>query len=201
MNKPFWTDPREQGFTLVELLVAMLLLSLLGVVLAAAFQLATNHVGRYADRLDGAGRLAAAQSFLRTRIAAADPAVPISWSGDIILFDGAADHLSFVGPAPQSVPAGGLQVYAVTANERGLVITWQPYTGLPPGKAERETVLHAGIISVRFAYFGRVRDEAGLSWHNSWRDATALPLLVRIDMADADGNVLPSVLAAPRISR
>lgn len=188
----------EKGFTLVELLVAMLLLSLLGVVLAGAFQMASTHAGRYSERLERSARLAAAQNFLRSRLAAAEPAIPVTWDGRPILFRGRKDALEFVGPAPQSLPAGGSQIYRITADRRGLTVRWIPYDGLPPTGKGRDTVLLSPIGLVAFSYFGARTEDGSPQWHESWDDADKLPLLVRIDMAAADGSALPAVIAAPR---
>lgn len=190
-------EPRA-GFTLLELLVSMALLGLLGLLLGGAFHMATTHVGRRQEALDRSAELVATEAFLRERLAAAIPAVPQGWGEGAVLFDGEADGLSFVAPAPDSVPAGGFLVYTIVHADDGLVLRWRPYDGTVPEGPGTDTLLLPGVREARFAYHG-ARDGDAPAWHGRWKEQPALPALVRLALTDGDGRPLPDLVVAPRV--
>ncbi len=52
-----------------------------------------------------------------------------------------------------------------------------------------QTVLLSDIRSLRFAYFGRLPGDAGMSWHEGWSGENGLPTLIRLDLSLAPGQM------------
>src|SRR6185312_11419298 len=128
------TGTRQEGFTLLELLISVSLLVLLMAMLFAGLDIGTRHIGRQSARLDRASRMVVAQSFLRLQLADARAVTASSLPGDAITFDGRLDGVDFLSAAPQSIAQGGLQVLSVGvvdphgAGGEQLLVGWRPLT-------------------------------------------------------------------------
>lgn len=194
-------DGGASGFTLLELLVALAILALLTTVLAASLHLGTSEVARRAGHAGRSDALAATYRLLRSEVADAQPILPVNLTGRNVVFDGRANGISLVVPAPRAVAAGGLQLLSVDFADGQLRARWQPYTGIVSG-ADSEAVTEVlldRLAQVRFRYFGALPPAAGPQWHAVWRDATDLPALVGLELRFADGEQVAGLLMAPRL--
>jgi general secretion pathway protein J len=209
------TDPR--GFTLIELLISISLLALLMVVLFAGLRVGTRHLEGQTARLDRTSRVALAEKFLRAQLADARPFFVPGTHAKQIFFDGRPDGVGFVNPALESITSGGLQtlsidVAAADDRRRGarnggagagqLVVEWHPFDGstMTTAKAGRRAVLLDGIRQARISYFGSLQPDDAPDWHASWKDAAFLPSLIRVSIVFDDGEHMPELVVAPRLS-
>ncbi len=128
--------------------------------------------------------------------------VPTDTRDGSVFFDGLDGSVSLVAAAPQGVPSGGLEVFAIARVKRQLVIRSAPFTGtLAGGKAELgETVLLDAVSTANFRYYGVVPPEKQPAWHDAWRDMPSLPAIVSLDLTFADGARMPSLLVRPRLA-
>lgn len=211
--------PAQRGFTLIELLISVSLLALLMVVLFSGLRLGTRHLAGQTARLDRTSRVALAEKFLRAQLADARPFFVPGTHAKQIFFDGRPDGIGFVNPALESISTGGLQALSVdlapaderashgsgrTAKETGaqLVVEWHPFDGstMTTAKAGRRAVLLDGIRQARIAYFGALQPDEAPDWHASWKDAAVLPSLIRFSVVFTDGEHMPELVVAPRLS-
>ena len=207
---------REDGFTLIEVVVSLTLLSLLLALTPTAVR-----VGRQAwqteAQLERAAAIAVAENVIRRVIA---DAVPVRFdsgrSVGAVRFDGATNAVSFVAPAPSSLDGGGLQIYRLTTRPRNmglgqdLVINTRPfgYTGAGPASdaagadaVETATILIADVSALSVRYFGASANGGDRVWSRSWSGRGTLPALVEISYAFAGGGTAPEpIMIAPRIA-
>jgi general secretion pathway protein J len=169
----------QHGYTLLELLVAMLLLSIIGVITAGGLQFGTAAWSRTERTIADVHEIDAAQGILR---AALGEAVPVR-QGAFVAFDGEAARTSFLSPAPQAMLAGGLAQIeiAAQADDGGRLIL----RATARGGEMREAVLARGLGALQFAYLDA--SERVPVWLAVWRDRDRLPDAVRIARQNTDG--------------
>lgn len=197
-------EPSDAGFTLVEVLVGVVLLSLLTSVIFASLRfgvLAWGHGTIHADRLD---RILSTHSYLRRLIGDAYPYYQTTDpTHGRVVFDGARDKIDFLAPPPASFPAGGRMRYTLNSETRGATHSLNllsqaelAATGRA-GNATRTSLLDEAEM-IEFAYFGRRGSDRKSAWNDSWSGETSLPDLIRIRIQMGKRN-WPDIIIAPRI--
>jgi general secretion pathway protein J len=195
----------QGGFTLLELLIAITLLGVLTIMLLSGFQLGTRHLERQAARIDRSTQIPAVHGFLRTQLADAQPILEQMSGNRSIVFDGRPAGLEFVGVAPQSLTTGGLQLFSVERDPRvesRLRVRWQLF-GVPEvgmGQGAHEALLLDGVARLAFHYYGAIQPGTPSAWHEAWQDMEYLPLLIRLELVFQDGERMPELIVAIRLS-
>jgi general secretion pathway protein J len=193
----------DNGFTLVEMLISILILALVSGMLLDGLRLVTHSVGRETSRFDRSSQIALVENFVRAQLGdaqrivlAAGPAGPVDFTGEV-------DRLVFISPAPASVAFGGLQRLALVFNAGTsaaggtIEADWQPYRdGSDAAPAAENRVLLDHVNTAVFAYFGSTRANEPLEWHDEWRELSDLPLLVRLAVVFSDGRTMPELIVA-----
>lgn len=192
----------ERGFTLLELLVAITLLSLVSLIMLGGLKFGTRVWERSAGMTDDAESVEAAQRFIRHQLVAVYPA----WQADgpnqgHVLFDGSANRLSFIGPPPApAAPAGHQQFELTLASDRALAVSWRP-DSRPGDAAANEAPLLTGIENLDLAYFGPDPSGRNPRWWDGWVGRAQPPQLIRVRVRfpPGDRRVWPELVVHPEI--
>lgn len=186
---------RQRGFTLLEILVATALLATAMALAFATVRSATAVVTRGELMAERNARIRAVHGFLRQRIGAAQG---IAWgldntTGLITRFEGEPARMRFVADLPAWLGRGGPHLHTLAVAGSG------PGTRLQADFAmvQAGQVIAAGAIppeplaaplaSARFGYRGLDANGAIGPWQSNWQHPEALPLQVRVDIADEAG--------------
>jgi general secretion pathway protein J len=193
---------RQRGFSLLEVLLALVLMGLLMAGALGGIRTATKSVERGEALIERTNKVRVAQEFLRRQVSnsLAMPFEQKQTTGEPVLFRGESDELTFVSAMPGYMSRGGAYVQKLAfergANGTQLVFRHALLNGFDPedafADAEREpVVLLEHIDRARFEY--RALDDRGRldDWRDTWDQPGRAPLLVRFDIEFERDSRLP----------
>lgn len=198
---------KARGFTLVEVLIATVLLAA-GLALAfGTLRAATATAQRGEAMAARSEHMRAVAGFLRGRLVAARP---LAFAFDVeatlpVRFTGRPDAMRFVADLPAWLGQGGPHVHDLRVVPRGdrvdLVVglaLLQPLDidGAVTWEAGEPELLAEGLRSVRFRYRALDADGQLGEWQDSWETPERLPVHVEIAIRGADGRAWPPVVVA-----
>lgn len=184
---------KDAGFTLLETLVALIVLGFVVAGLAQGLHFGLTAWDRQAATIDRGGALDATDRTLRTLLARMapghDPRVPA--------VQGKSDQIGFTADLPQAAPASPLRLSDISIGvdaAHSLVLRWKPHLHaklLAPPTA-REVILLPGVAAVTFGYF-----QAEGGWRDHWRGDDP-PSLVRVHLVFTNAALhWPDLIVAP----
>jgi general secretion pathway protein J len=195
----------EDGFTLAELLVAVVLLSLLSAALAGGLRFSLKAWDLGMRHADGAGEKMAAQAFLRREIEAAYPLfVTDDPTRPYVDFEGRRDAVRFLAETPMALGDAARSHLAIALERKSagqnIMVTAAAELSAGGSAGESKTLVF-NVASLELSYFGRARADHAATWHDQWIGEKELPKLVRIHVGFPAGDLRswPDPLVAPRI--
>jgi general secretion pathway protein J len=191
----------QSGFTLLELLIAMTLMSLVLVLLYGGLHTTLRASESGEQRAENWNEIGLVEDFIRRQLHQSltlfrqDPK-----QGKVVEFAGEPERITVVAPMLAYLGRGGLYVIALEARETGssgeLRMRWQPYRPLGPQSTAvgDESVLLAEVTEAHWSYFGTGQNETTPRWYDRWQDARQRPMLVRLSLKRR-GETLPDLVA------
>lgn len=198
------------GFTLVELLVAITLLSFIFVGLFGGFRLGARVWEAGTQRGEESIQISSAQDFVRRNLRQAwIPHQARYAHSDEPVFEGTTELLRFIAPSPSQLQVGGLAEFQLAVVEmdgrRDLTLSWRPYPpsiSLTGSGFRHSVVLIDAVEDVAFAYYAQFLPDAKPGWYGRWNASTLLPQLVRmrVEFPAGDPRRWADLIAAPRLA-
>lgn len=188
------------GFTLLEVLVALVVLGLLMVGLTQGAQLGLSAWIRQDRAIAARAELDAVDRALRRLIGRADPGTTAEPLG----ITGAGAGLRFVSELPEGAALLAnrrAEMALLIAPGRRLVLRWAPYLHarhLGPPPPPQDVELLRGVARLELSYL----PPDGGAWQASWTDHT-LPALVRLRLifGEDDARRWPDIVVAPMLGQ
>jgi len=198
------------GFTLVELLLAITLMSILLGLTYTGLRAATRAAERGEKILASGGEIRAAHQFLHRRL---NQMLPLPFYVEDgrqevrYVFEGDANHIQFVAPMPGYLGSGGPQVQLVEIahDNEGNVVQFS--NALLQGFEQQRlydrppVILLQNVDSAGFEFLGRDQDGELTGWVSSWDQPDILPVAVRLNLEFSEESALrwPDLIAGVRI--
>ena len=187
---------KMSGFTLVEILVVMTLMSLVMLALGAAMRTIAQTEERVDQRLHRTDEMRVATGFLSStlgRISARKSAAPTEAGTSLYLFEGAPRAVSWVGVMPARHGAGGRYFFRLGVELQGrdpaLVIRFAPWSGsgvFPDWASSDSRALVPNATGFELEYAdGSALDT---TWVRQWSDPQRLPSRIRISLRTPAGD-------------
>ena len=179
------------GFTLLELLVSLTLLSLIAVLIVMAINGARIAKARLEERSE-VTRVLAVKRLLQRIISETSPALRDPRQlRKYIYFEGKPESLTLISGHSAAGQYGGLYVCDIGGEQTGKanakeLILQQSLLRRTNGVVQVQQLggtkhsLLKNIEDVRFRYFGRRKGHRAASWSDRWQKSSALPRLVEM---------------------
>jgi len=192
----------ERGFSLLEVLTALMLLGMLLLAVFGGIRAATHSVHSGSRSIEQLDQVRAAHQFLRHDLMQAR-SIPwrVDAKGDPVVFDGEPRRMRFVSPLPGYLDASGpqLQTLALVEERDGSLRLELSSDALAPRGPVAlahvaPEVLMRGIRGGHFAYYASAPASAPAKaqgeWRTQWQVPVAMPDMVRIEITPgpADGS-------------
>jgi hypothetical protein len=162
---------RDDGYSMIELVIVLLLLSFITAAIAGGFRFGTRIWETTDTVVTGDRHVAALQGVLRTLLASAVPKL----KGSYVAFDGTPTELAFYATAPAAMQSGGLVRVEITLLRRGdVAITITPAHG-----DARHATFVSSADGLTIAYLDA--SEETPQWLGRWHDRKYLPAALRIE--------------------
>ena len=194
----------ERGFTLVEMIVALVLLGLVLALIGAGARVLRGTGDRLAERGDDLADLALFSALMQERLG---DAVELEFGPagkPAVSFDGNAARARFLTLTPDFQAGGPLLAMEIGAGADGglwlelapLAADQRDFNVLDGTKGVERRLLVRDVEAVRLSYFGRKEGEEP-AWHDLWQGEARLPRAVRFDLTHAR-MALPPVIVPIR---
>ncbi len=188
---------RDAGFTLIEVLIALVLVSLLAAALYQGLRLGNRAWSALSARAAAADETGVAHRLVREIIDQAYPLPAPTAQGFQVDFRGEAKGFLFWTPPPEiwAHPGGLIQArlqMRESGGRRDLVLALSENLANPMWT--EEVVLLSGIADLALDYYG----SAG--WRSVWQNQPQMPQLVRLRVRfpDGDRRAWTELVAAPK---
>lgn len=213
------TFRHAMGFTLIEVLIAMTLLSIMVVLLFTSMRICAQSWEQGENKITDVNEVAVVYNFFQRHLSLAIPlwndfltqndpnaASQLESGGltenenKIFSFQGKKQFLQFVSAFPASAGRSGMQLFSIQPQqqdgEQVINVTLTPFFPVAEGEEWRpeEVVLLRHVSDFTLSYFGAADAGSDGSWQDEWLEKDVQPQLVKISINTTNGVFWPEMI-------
>ena len=199
-------DQKNKGFTLLEVMLAMTLLSIMVVLLFSSLKIGAESWNKGESKIAEVNEKAVVYQFFKRHL----PSIRPLWNDfsedeRSYSFKGERDTFQFVSVFPVSAARKGLQLFEVVPDksEKGVikVIVSPFYPTIEDQQWEpEEVVLLENVEEFEVSYFGKDDSNSEAVWLDSWQEKEYLPTLLKIKIVLEDHGYWPEMIFALKLT-
>ena len=186
----------SRGFTLIEVLIALSLLSVMMLMLFAGLRIGAKSWDKGENKLVQVTEMTSVHNFFHNQLAASLPL----WDDFTdkkkqFSFQGTSTTLQFVASLPVSSKRLGLQRFNIRLEDNKIEVAIKPfYPSLDSNQWKIEAVtLIDKIARLNMTYFGNENSKEIPQWQTTW-DYDHLPKLIAIEIESVTKNDWPKII-------
>lgn len=213
------------GFTLIEVLIAMTLLSIMVVLLFASLSICAKSWEQGENKITDVNEVAVVYNFFQRHLSSAIPLWnDFNASDDVnaarqsamigvaeneekkFSFQGKKQSLQFVSVFPASSGRAGMQLFSIEPQQQDdelvIKVALTPFFPVTEGQAwhKDEVVLLRHVSDFALAYFGAGDDGSKNTWQDEWLAKDVQPRLVKISINTTNGIFWPEMIIELKVA-
>ena len=198
-----------RGFTLIEVLIAMTLLSIMVVLLFSSLKICADSWEKGESKITDVNEVAVVYNFFQRHLSEAKPLWNDLSSEEeerTFSFQGKAQSLQFISAFPASAGRSGLQLFSLDLqeedNDQVIKVTITPFFPVSEGSEwhKEDVTLIKHVNDFSLTYFGSDDGVSEGSWEEEWLDKEVLPRLVKINIKLENGIFWPEMIIDLKIT-
>ena len=197
---------RNSGFTLMEVLIGMTLLSVMMLLLFGSLRISVRNWDSGEERILEVSEAASVQNFFQRYFTTIRPLMDdFSEDEPVFSFQGESEQVKFVASLPASAGREGLQIFSLKlksfSDRNSLMVNIVPFFPLADGEEWKteEVTLADKISQLTFSYYGAPEEGDQAAWHEQWLEKERLPSLIKVEMEFENGILFPELIITPRL--
>ncbi|MFI3154679.1 MAG: prepilin-type N-terminal cleavage/methylation domain-containing protein [Methylococcaceae bacterium] len=203
------SSSRQYGFTLIEVLIAMTLLSIMVVLLFSSLRICAQSWEQGENKITEVNEVAVVYNFFQRHLSSAIPLWDDFTKKEerTFSFQGKKQSLQFVSAFPASAGRSGMQLFSIEQqqedDEQVIKVTLTPFFPAAEGEEwqSEEVVLLRHVSDFSLSYFGVAVDDGGEnSWQDEWLERDAQPQLVKISISTENGVFWPEIIIELKVA-
>ena len=189
----------QRGFTLLEIIVVMTMLSLIMVMIYGGIQTSRKISEKGLKRINASNEIRVVSELIRRQVSRILPMAFKEDDGEFVIFEGDDRHIMYVSPMPGYLGNGGphVQLIEIVNAKGGKILQfshWLLSDSLEEDSFEdsdqEPVVLLENIRDAEFS-FVKLDEEGELGdWENSWEEPETTPLMVRLEVDMGDNALM-----------
>ena len=195
----------SRGLTLVEILVAMTLFSLVLTMIYGSMYSAGKSWQQSEARIEQNTDTRLELSFIKKQLAQAIPLIFLDGINNQVIFRGERDAIHFISILPSHRGGSGLNLLTINTtnykDNKALTLTYRPLTSdldmnnLEISEDDKSIILIENIEKIECSYYGSEQDLFDPLWFDEWVDEQRLPILAKIHLETSDAELyIPDIV-------
>ena len=189
----------QSGFSLMEVMVAMILLSLIMAMIYGGIHSSRKMAEKGIKRINATNEIRVIQELIRRQISRILPMAFKEDDGEFVIFEGDDEHIMYVSPMPGYLGNGGpyVQLIEIVNSNGGKILQfshWLLSDSFEEVDFDDSNIEPIVLLeNIKQAEFNFVKlDEEGEpgEWETEWEEPESTPLMVKLNIELEDGALM-----------